>query len=397
MSSAARLRAFYFLYYGAVGANLPYFAPYLRGLGFTGEQIGTVLMLGPILSAPVALGWASVADRLGNPARALAVASLWSLGAAAFLPWARTPVSLAAVVLVQSLAERAVVPLADSVTLEWTRERPGLSYTRIRLFGSIGFIVLAQGLGLALAARGDRPGDRLVPLVVLACVAGYALAARRLPRPRAAAIRPRLGELLALLRDRRLLALLVACGVHWASCAPFHLMFGVFVKDRGLPASVTGLAMAVGVGAEVAAMLVFPRLEGRFGTRALFALAFGGSAVRWALLARAVSPQSLVLLQLFHGLTFGVFWGASMVTLARVVPSRLRATGQALYAAVVFGAGNAAGFQLTGAGYDRFGGVGPLFGWAAALETLLLVVVIAAGRFFRPRPSLGERGTSTRP
>ncbi len=376
MSPTARLRVFYFLYYGAVGANLPYFAPYLRGLGFSGEQIGTVLMMGPVVAAPVALAWAAAADRLAAPARALAAASLWSVCAAAFLPVARTPLTLGAVVLAQSLAERAVVPLVDSVALEWTREHPGTSYARIRLFGSLGVIALAQGLGLALAARGDRPGDVLVPVAVLACVGGYALAARRLPSPRSTSARPRAREAWALLRDRRLLALLLACGVHWAGCAPFHLLYGVFVRDDGLPASVTGMGMAAGVGAEVLGLLTFPRVERRFSDRSLLAVAFAATALRWALLARAHGAGPVIALQLFHGFTFGLFWAASMRALPRLVPPALRATGQALYAAVVFGGGNALGYQLSGLGYDRLGGVRPLFAASAALEAALLAATL---------------------
>ena len=52
MSPATRLRLFYFAYYGGVGTLLPFFAPYLRGLGFTGEQIGTVQMIGPLAGGP---------------------------------------------------------------------------------------------------------------------------------------------------------------------------------------------------------------------------------------------------------------------------------------------------------------------------------------------------------
>jgi MFS transporter, PPP family, 3-phenylpropionic acid transporter len=377
MTPAARLRTFYFLYYGAVGANLPYFAAYLRGLGFSGEQIGTLLMIGPALAAPVALAWAAAADRMGAPSRALAAAALWSVCAASFLPFARTWATLAAVLLAQSLAERAVVPLVDSVALEWTRAHPETSYARIRLFGSLGFIGLAQGLGLLLAARGDRPGDVLVPVTVLACVAGYALAARLLPAPRPSASRPRAREALAILRDRRLIALLLACAVHWAGCAPFHLMYGVFVRDEGLPASVTGLGMATGVGAEVLALLAFPRFERRLGDGALLTVAFGATALRWGLLSGARGAVPLVALQLFHGLTFGVFWAASMRSLTRIVPHSLRATGQALYAAVVFGGGNAVGYQLSGFGYDRLGGVRPIFAAAAALEAALFAAALA--------------------
>src|SRR5512146_3275662 len=41
-SPTARLRALYFLYYGNVGTYLPFFAVYLKGLGFTGQQIGVI-------------------------------------------------------------------------------------------------------------------------------------------------------------------------------------------------------------------------------------------------------------------------------------------------------------------------------------------------------------------
>src|SRR5512144_1905332 len=167
MSPQDRLRAFYFLYYGSVGAYLPYFAAYLRGLGFSGAEIGTVQMLPPLLAAPVALFWASAADRIGSPARALKIATLWTLAAVALLPLARTPLLAGAVLVLQGLADRAVVPLVDSVTMDLVHREPRLSYARIRLFGSLGFIAVSLALGLLLWLRGERPGDAAVPLAVV--------------------------------------------------------------------------------------------------------------------------------------------------------------------------------------------------------------------------------------
>ncbi len=377
MSPATRLRLFYFAYYGSVGAYLPYFAPYLRGLGFTGGEIGTVQMVGPLLAVPVALGWAALADRLGAPARALGFATAWSFAAMLFLPFARAPLAVGLVLLANGLGDRAVVPLVDSVTVEWARARPGASYARIRLFGSLGYSALAQALGLALMARGDRAGDPLVPLAVVACVGAYALLARRLPSPPPLEGRPRLREMAGLAADRPLLLLLAVCAVHWAACAPYHLMFGLRVLELGLPAGVTGLGMSVGVGAEVVALVAFPRLEDQVSLRSAFALSFAASAARWLLLSRATGATEVVLLQLLHGFTFGIFWGAAVSALSRAVPPRLRATGQALFAAVVFGIGNAAGYELSGAGYDRYGGVGPLYAWAGLAELVALAAVLA--------------------
>jgi PPP family 3-phenylpropionic acid transporter len=382
MAPAWRLRLIYFLYYGAVGTTLPYFAPYLRDLGFSGSAIGTVQMLAPLVAPVAALGWATLADRTGAPERTLRQATLVSLAAALFLPWAVTPLAVGAVLLVQSLGDRAVVPLLDSLTMEHVRRSPGRDYARIRLGGSLGFAALALLAGGLLAWRGDRPADPLVPWLILSLVAGYALAVRGLPhgeppggdRPGWLAVR-------ALLQDRRLLLLLAGGALHWMACAPFHLFFGLLVRERGLPSVVTGLGMGAGIVAEMAALLAFPRLNGRWSLKTLFAVAFAGSSLRWLLLSRAESAGAVIALQLLHGLTFGLFWGCSVEAMSRLVPGPLRATGQALYTSVVFGAGNALGYQLSGLALDQFGRAAPLFAVAGLVELLPLLGLLLLMRY----------------
>jgi PPP family 3-phenylpropionic acid transporter len=386
MAPSTRLRLFYFLYYGNVGTYLPYFAVYLRGLGFSGREIGLVQMVPSLLAPVVAISWASFADHRASPQRALRLATGQAALAVLLLPFAREPWQVAAVVVLMSLGDRAVVPLVDSITLEWCRETPGTAYARIRLFGSVGFIALTVLAGRALSMRGDRPADLLVPVVVVLCVSGYALVARGVPATAGHPERPGPRDMLALAKDRRLHLLLAAAAVHWAACAPFHLLFGVFVRDLGLPADVTGAGMGVGVLAEIALLLLFPRLERRIPLRGLFAIAFLGSAVRWALLSQATGALAIVSLQAVHGLTFGLFWGSAMQALAETVPPQLRATGQAAFSAIVFGGGNALGYALSGIGYDRLGGVAPLFAFAAAAElvslamVLLPLILLAGGR-----------------
>jgi len=392
MSPATRLRLAYFLYYGFVGAYLPYFSEYLKGLGFLGGQIGTAQMVGPVVSAPVALAWATAADRIGAPARALRLASLWSLLAVLFLPLARTPLLVGLAILLLTLGTAAVVPLVDSVTLEWVRLHPRESYAGVRLFGSLGFASAALAVGSLLWLRGGRPGDPAVPLSVVAFVAGFALVARGLPSPPPPGGRPSMRETLSLLADRRLQLVLALGMAHWAGCAPFHLLLGVHVRDLGLAPSVTGLAMALAVAAEIGVLWAFPRLEARFSGRALFAAAFAGTALRWLLASSARSAPALVAIQLLHGCTFGLFWGSAVRALAHLVPPRLRTTGQALFGAVVFGGGNALGFQLSGRGYDLYRSVAPLFGWAAALE---LAPLLAALLWLGDGPRRGAPQAST--
>jgi PPP family 3-phenylpropionic acid transporter len=130
------------------------------------------------------------------------------------------------------------------------------------------------------------------------------------------------------------------------------------------------------VAAEVVALLAFPRVAALFSLRAILATSFAVSALRWFLLSRAEAAAWIVALQLLHAFTFGLFWGAAMDAMSRAVPSRLRATGQAIFAAVVFGVGNAVGYQLSGLGYDRWHGVGTLFAWAGGVEIVALLALL---------------------
>jgi len=83
---SGRLRAFYFLYWSYVGASLGYLAPYLRGLGFSGDAIGAVAMASQLVSAPAGLFWAHTADLRAAREKTLRRCALGALCAIAFLP-----------------------------------------------------------------------------------------------------------------------------------------------------------------------------------------------------------------------------------------------------------------------------------------------------------------------
>lgn len=371
---AGRLRLFYFLYYAGVGVSLPYFSLYLQGLGLSGKEIGAVQMVQPLFAAPMGLVWAASADRLRAANRALTLSSIFVAAAYALLPLAHSAWTVAAVLMAVGLGGPAIVPLVDAISVEWTRGQPGQSYARTRLFGSLGYVCLAQGLGLALAARGDRPADVLVPLALASTAAGYALVSLGLPAAPISGAPPRLREMVALLKRPALALLIAMSALHWMDCAPYHVFFGPFVREHGLPASYVGLASALGVATEVAVLWLSPQFEERFRARTLFALSFAATVLRWFLLGRSESAFAIVGLQALHGLTFGLFWATAIRALRDLVPPELRATGQALFSAIVFQVGSAVGNPLAGEAFDRAHRVGPLYTGAALIELAPLLL-----------------------
>ncbi len=373
--TARKLKVFYFLHFMGVGIYYPFLAPYLRGLGFDGDEIGTAQMAGAIAAVPGALLWGALADRLRAPTQALKWASRGAFVAAVM----RTPHGVTLAWLVYGLVTPSIVPLLDTVTVESIRSRAE-SYARIRLWGSIGFIATAQGFGMLLAARGDRPGDISMPWAYASAVLGFAAAANlATPAPLPAGQKPHLGEVRALLSDRRLLLLLLAGAVHSGTTASYQLL-GVLVRDEKLPATVTGGGMAFGVLAEVLALFAFPALERRFRLATLLAVAFAGTALRWFLVSRSHGAAELVLLQALHGLTFGLYWGTAIRMLEHLVPSHLRATGQTLFSAATFAIGGAIGYRLAGFGYDRMGGARPVYACAALVELFPLLLALVLRR-----------------
>ena len=193
------LRGFYFLYYGSVAALLSYFAPYLRGLGFSGAEIGAAFAPAQMVAGPAALLWGAAADRLGAASRALRLCTAGAFCCMAFALVARTPLQIGALLFAHSLFNAGTVPLVDSITMEITNAR-GESYARTRVVGSLGFVLVAQALGLWLSARGDRLADPLVPRSMVVLVGAMAAAALFVPGLPAHPARPRQRDAASLLR-----------------------------------------------------------------------------------------------------------------------------------------------------------------------------------------------------
>jgi MFS transporter, PPP family, 3-phenylpropionic acid transporter len=369
------LAGFYVLYFGALGITLPFLPAYLASLSLSATQVGLLLALQPLMSLVMPPVWGLLADRTGRPDRVLTLLSLGACAAFAPLLVAERFATLVAVLAAYAVFVSSITAIADALTLHRVAHTGG-SYAHVRLFGSVGFVLTTTLFGLATV----RP-DRLTVAVPLVLIAGYALwsLAIHAPAAPAPAVSPLAGLRLLGLRDVRLL--LGATCLHWIACAPFNGLFSLHVGALGLTPAVVGLSSGLGVAAEVAVMLLYPRLARSLAPRHVLFLAFAASALRWCGMALVDSPGVIVALSVLHGLTFGAFYVASVAFMAQRVPAHLRSSGQALFVAVSFGLGGLVGFLSSGAAYDWLGGH-RLFGVAALLEAgaaLLVLGVHAPG------------------
>ena len=346
----ARLSVFYLFYFSTLGALIPYWALYLNSLGFSPAQIGelmAILMATKVIAPNL---WAWLADRRGS--RLPIVRSAALLAALSFLGvyvgssywW------LALVMFCFSFFWNASLPQFEALTLNHLGDRPQ-HYTRIRLWGSIGFVAAVIGLGRLL----DVHDMILVPHVVASLMIGIWLSTLLVVDVRQGRVcsHPPLHRVL---RRSEVWRLLVVCFLMQMSHGPFYTFFSIYLEGYDYTRSQIGQLWALGVMAEVVMFVFMHRLVERYGLHALFVSSFLLTSLRWVLVALA--PDNGVLLafaQTLHAASFGIYHGVAIQLIHRFFVGPHQGRGQGLYSSISFGAGGAVGTLASGYLWDAAG------------------------------------------
>ena len=355
-----RLSAYYLSFFAVLGVLMPYWPLYLHDAGYSPSAIGqlTALMMLAKLLAPNFWGWVSdrVLDRL-LVVRLLSVGSFLSFaGVIVVLVTNAGFTALATTLLLFGCFWTGPLPQVEVVTLNHLEREPH-AYTRIRVWGSLGFIASVWLAGNFLATSGQSDS---IPWVIFALLLIMAAAGFLLPRS-PTRDKPKQGDhhepLLVTLAQPKILILLGACFLMQLSHSPYYVFYSIYLADLGYSGAWTGDLWALAVAAEVVVYLLMYRIFKVCGARALLLLSFLGTSLRWLLLGSLA--QSLVILlfcQVLHALSFGVYHAASILLIHHYFPAAQQGRGQALYSSLSFGAGLTVGNFLSGIAWEHLGG-----------------------------------------
>lgn len=373
-----RLSAFYCCFFAVLGGLAPYFGPYLNHLGFSAAEIGQLIAIlhATKIVAPNVWGW--IADRTG---RRMVVVRLGAL--AALISFAGVLLGsdfwwLAGVIALFSFFWNAALPQFEANTMNHLGQADH-RYSRIRLWGSVGFIISVVGFGEII----DRFGVALLPWLLLVFFAGLWVASQAAPEARQGARHHASDPILRVLFRPDVLGFFLACFLLKASHGPYYAFFSIYLEEVGYSSSMIGILWAVGVVAEILLFLVMHHLLPRFGARWLMTVAMLLSALRWVLIAAA--PQMLPVLlfaQALHAASFGVYHAVGIALVNRYFVGSHQGRGQALYSSITFGAGVAAGSLASGLLWDALGG-SVTFYLGAVAAGLAAVIALASlpGRY----------------
>lgn len=385
MPAVADLRpfaAFYFSYFAFQGLFGPFWGLYLESLSFSTVQISVLMALSTLarIVAPGLWGW--LADRRGRRRSIILSTSLLSALAFAFVGldngfwWVF--VSLA----VSHFFWAAALPLVEASTAHLTRATPG-RYSRVRVWGSIGFVTLSLVGGALL----ELLGLHNLPWAVLALLLLIALAAWFVPEVHAAPRSPSRHPIAATLRRPQVLALFACCFLLAFGMGPYYTFYSIGLQHAGYGKSAIGWLWSVGVICEIGVFLLMPRLMARFTLEQLMLASLLVTALRFVLIALLLAqPAVAVFAQTLHAFTFGVHHAAAVGLIHRYFAEQHQARGQGLYVIASFGIGGSAGGLLGGVLWP-YGGVTLTFA-VSAVVTFLGVLV--CWRWLRSPPAMAQ-------
>lgn len=366
---------FYATYFVFVGVYLPFWPVWLRSHGLGAADISVLMAVSiaaKLIGNPLC---AHFADRSGERRKPMAILAVLALVSFTLFAGSRTFGSILLVSLLFFTLWPPIMALGESLTMLSVRAN-ALDYGRIRLWGSVSFIVAAVASGQVLEGRS---ADSVLAML-LAALFLVVMATLLLPeaRPEKSTTIGRAPVLQVLRRPVFALFLVAATAVQ-GSHGMYYAFGTIHWRDAGYSDGIIGVLWAEGVVAEIVLFALGARVMRRIEPARLLALGGLAGAVRWTVTGMTESLPLLLVVQTLHAFTFGAAHLGAIHFVSRAVPAGLSATAQSLYAAVVMGLGLGLALLASGPLYAAHGGEAFLAMAVLALVGALLARLLPGG------------------
>ncbi|MDO8978375.1 MAG: MFS transporter [Afipia sp.] len=345
---AVRISLFYASTFGIIGVHLPFFPIWLKAIGVDVSWIG-VITAAPSLSRFTVLPFVTAtAERrqvLRGTMIALAFATVTGF---AILGLLRDPLTILIVYAVIACLWTPLSPLTDGYALKGVT-RHGLDYGQMRLWGSASFVVLALVAGLLL--RVIDPQNLIWVIVAVAAVSAVvSLGIAPLDTP-ASGSAPQ-GRASGLLRKPLFLAIIGASALIQGSHAAYYGFASITWQNAGLSGLTIAVLWSLGVIAEIVVFAISPRFT--LSPQVLVLIGAASGVLRWVITAQEPRIEVLAVVQLMHGLTFGITQVGVVALIVRSVPHHVIASAQG-YMVATQGATTSLTMICSGLIYARVG------------------------------------------
>jgi PPP family 3-phenylpropionic acid transporter len=376
-SNLALLGLTYLFYFGQLGVLVPYLGVFLDGRGFSSVQIGELFALITLARIIGPNLWANMADRSGKGLTILRIGSLLTFLTFSLVFWLDGFWGLSLCFALMMMFWTAVLPQLEVITLNCV-DSSAHRYSNIRLWGSIGFIVLTIATGKAIDLS-----DSDAPIFVSALVLLALFIATLLIREPDLTVSQTTqnGSIWQKIRQPQWLLFILSALLLQVSFGAYYGFFALYMRDLHYDGQTTGILIALGVAAEIVIFILAGRIIQRFGVKWVLIVSIVLTACRWLLLGYyAQWIGILVFAQLLHAFGFGLTHAASVNYIHRFFGSGFQSRGQAIYISVAFGLGGAMGNYFAGLTWQQGLGAQVSFVWCGIVALLSAICLLCIKR-----------------
>ena len=340
-----RLSSNYFWYFGILGLVVPFLSVFLDARGFTSLEIGEILAVITATKIVAPTLWAQLADKSGKQLTIVKIGALLALLSFSLIIWTVSYWPLMFSLAMFSLFWTAILPQLEVMTLNSIRKSAKI-YARIRLWGSIGFVIVAM-LGGEIIERYSPEAFSYIGIVILAGLFLSTLVSQQ----------PRIKILAKVdnssIKDKvfngNFLLFFFAGLMLQMSFGPYYVFFALYLKNLAYSGFLIGIFIAIGVVAEIGIFIFAGLFFKSFSLKALISGSILLTALRWYIVGHfADSDIALALSQLIHALSFGLYHSASIAFIQQHFNANQQSRGQAIYIGGVYGIGGAVGAYMAG-------------------------------------------------
>ena len=337
----------YFLYFGVFGIFLPYFNLYCYHLGFTGFQIGALSALRSITLVFFSLAWGVLADRfqIRRPIYILcniASALIWI-----FYLFTENFLVMLVITAFYGIFYAPIISFLEAFSMD-VLGKEKKSYGRLRMWGSISFIMVVISLGKII----DLFSINLILVLILAGSLMQASISFKIPDiniSKKELFSPATKSLLNI----RVIIFLFCAFLMLVSHGTYYGFFSIHLENLGYSTAFIGISWAIASTAEIFLMINSDRIFKTFSPEKILTFSFIVASIRWFILFFATSESIILISQLLHAVTYGTFHMASILYIDLLSPDKNKTFGQAVNNAATYGLGLMVGFFLNGYLYEK--------------------------------------------
>jgi PPP family 3-phenylpropionic acid transporter len=347
-------------YFAHIGFFNPYLPLWLKdmGYGIFAISVFTSIQAATRLFAPYGWGWLS--DHTGERVKLLrygaTVALICSLGLWFDFSSEFGYVGLGAVLLIMFTHTSGMMPMSEAAMAHLVSQGGSFDaklYGRVRLFGSLGFLVTVLLAGIWFEQFGMKHFPAWTALTLLAVVISVWLL-------------PNLKESVAAHEEKvSVLPILKQAPVQWFFAALFfhvlshigiYVFFSLYLDSLGYSKATIGILWAVSVVVEIFWFYHQSRWLPKFSLSAWMIICSAIMALRMGITASSASVLVvLVFAQMMHACTFATHHTVCITMLSHHFPGRLRGRGQALFTVLGYGFSGVLGGILGGIISTKYG------------------------------------------